>query len=186
MKKRESESDVSHESWFFLPRTICPILAFSLWEPAPRISTLKQQHSCQMFTLSQLEMLEKQVDTLILINSFDSKVNEVVLHSFTVTSPASSLAIKRRRIQNILKNLSWFMFVNPVPGRSTWSSFRQICQWHSVTETADKIMEDVGHKTATRGITMKLWCLCLSPGPSCGQQNNQTMKKIYGKQSSNT
>ena len=93
----------------FLPRTICLILAFSLSEPAPRISTLKEQHYCQLPTLSQLEMLEKQVDTLILINSFDSKLNEVVLHSFTVTSPASSLAITRSRIQNILKNLSWFM-----------------------------------------------------------------------------
>ena len=34
------------------------------------------------------EMLEKQVDTLILINSLDSKLNEASLHSFTVTSPA--------------------------------------------------------------------------------------------------
>ena len=37
-------------------------------------------------------------------------------------------------------------FVNLVPGRSAWSSFRQMCQWHSVTETADKIMQDMAHK----------------------------------------
>ena len=40
-------------------------------------------------------------------------------------------------------------------------------------------MEDEGHKTATRGITMKLCCLCLTPGPSCGQQNNQINNQKY-------